>query len=146
MSDNLTITAANSIFTITVPGLFPSPVQLSGYASDDAFATDAVELAEVQMGVDGRLTGGYVPNPVKQAIKLQADSPSKAVFAAIIQATKSAREIFWMQAEIVLPSTGEKFVLTRGVLSAGKQIADAKKVLQPLDYTITWQSVDLSPM
>jgi len=139
-----TITSANSVFTLVIAGLFPAPVQLQGYASDKAFTTEAVDLAEVQMGVDGRMTAGFVPNPVKQTITLQADSPSKDIFTALIQATKSAREVFYVSGSIALPSTGESFTLTRGILTNAKQIPDAQKVLQPVDYVITWESVNRS--
>ena len=142
--DNFTITSANSVFTLVVAGLFPAPVQLKGYASDKAFTTEAVDLAEVQMGVDGRMTAGFVPNPVKQTITLQADSPSKDIFTAVIQAMKTAREIFYISGSISLPSTGESFALTRGILTNAKQIPDAQKVLQPVDYVITWESVNRS--
>jgi hypothetical protein len=143
MSDT-TITSANSVFTIVVPGLFPAPVQLRGYATDRAFTTEAVDLAEVQMGVDGRMTAGFVPNPVKQTITLQADSPSKDIFTALIQAMKTAREVYFVSGSIALPSTGEAFTLTRGILTNAKQIPDAQKVLQPVDYVITWESVNRS--
>jgi len=143
MSDT-TITSANSVFTIVVPGLFPAPVQLRGYSSDKAFTTEAVDLAEVQMGVDGRMTAGFVPNPVKQTITLQADSPSKDIFTALIQAMKTAREVYFVSGSIALPSTGESFTLTRGILTNAKQIPDAQKVLQPVDYVITWESVNRS--
>lgn len=139
-----TITSANSVFTIVVPGLFPAPVQLRGYSSDRAFTTEAVDLAEVQMGVDGRMTAGFTPNPVKQTITLQADSPSKDIFTAVIQAMKTAREVFYISGSISLPSTGESFTLTRGILVNAKQIPDAQKVLQPVDYVITWESVNRS--
>jgi hypothetical protein len=142
--DNSTITSANSVFTLVVAGLFPAPVQLRGYASDKAFTTEAVDLAEVQMGVDGRMTAGFVPNPVKQTITLQADSPSKGIFTAVIQAMKTAREVFYISGSIALPSTGESFTLTRGILTNAKQIPDAQKVLQPVDFTITWESVSRS--
>jgi hypothetical protein len=142
--DNSTITSANSVFTLVVAGLFPAPVQLKGYASDKAFTTEAVDLAEVQMGVDGRMTAGFVPNPVKQTITLQADSPSKDIFTAVIQAMKTAREVFYISGSIALPSTGESFTLTRGILTNAKQIPDAQKVLQPVDYIITWESVNRS--
>ena len=142
--DNSTITSANSVFTLVVAGLFPTPVQLKGYASDKAFTTEAVDLAEVQMGVDGRMTAGFVPNPVKQTITLQADSPSKDIFTAVIQAMKTAREVFYISGSISLPSTGESFALTRGILTNAKQIPDAQKVLQPVDYVITWESVNRS--
>ena len=142
--DNSTITSANSVFTLVVAGLFPAPVQLKGYASDKAFTTEAVDLAEVQMGVDGRMTAGFVPNPVKQTITLQADSPSKDIFTALIQAMKTAREVFYISGSIALPSTGESFTLTRGILTNAKQIPDAQKVLQPVDYVITWERIDRS--
>ena len=142
--DNSTITSANSVFTLVVAGLFPAPVQLKGYASDKAFTTEAVDLAEVQMGVDGRMTAGFVPNPVKQTITLQADSPSKDIFTAMIQAMKTAREVFYISGSISLPSTGESFALTRGILTNAKQIPDAQKVLQPVDYVITWERIDRS--
>ena len=143
MSDT-TITSANSVFTIVIPGLFPAPVQLQGYASDKAFTTEAIDLAEVQMGVDGRMTAGFTPNPTKQTVTLQADSPSKDIFTALIQAMKTAREVFYISGSIALPSTGESFTLTRGVLTNTKQIPDAQKVLQPMDFVITWESVNRS--
>ena len=139
-----TITSANSVFTIVVPGLFPAPVQLRGYSSDKAFTTEAVDMAEVQMGVDGRMTAGFVPTPVKQTITLQADSPSKDIFTALIQAMKTAREVYFVSGSIALPSTREVFTLTRGILTNAKQIPDAQKVLQPVDYVITWESVNRS--
>lgn len=139
-----TITSANSVFTIVIPGLFPAPVQLQGYASDKAFTTEAIDLAEVQMGVDGRMTAGFVPNPTKQTVTLQADSPSKDIFTALIQAMKTAREVFYISGSIALPSTGESFTLTRGILTNTKQIPDAQKVLQPMDFVITWESVNRS--
>lgn len=143
MSDT-TITSANSVFTIVIPGLFPAPVQLRGYASDKAFTTEAIDLAEVQMGVDGRMTAGFMPNPTKQTVTLQADSPSKDIFTALIQAMKTAREVFYISGSIALPSTGESFTLTRGILTNTKQIPDAQKVLQPMDFVITWESVNRS--
>ena len=126
--------------------IFPAPVQIEGYSSDKAFATDALELAEINMGVDGRMTGGYVPMPVNQTITLQADSPSRAIFNAIIAATKVSGDVFYLTGNLTLPSTGEKFALTRGLLRTVKQIPDANKVLQPVDYVITWQSVDPAPL
>lgn len=139
-----TITSANSVFTVIVPGLFPAPVQLRGYSADSAFKTDAIDLAEVQMGVDGRMTAGYTPKETKQTITLQADSPSKDIFLLMIQATKTNREIFYIDAAILLPATGESFAMTRGVLTNVMQIPDAAKVLQPMEFVITWESITAS--
>jgi hypothetical protein len=140
MSDT-TITSANSVFTIIVPGLFPTPVQLQGYSAERAWNTDQQDLAETQMGVDGRMTAGFVPNIVRQTISLQADSPSKVIFNSIARAMKSSREVFYISAAISLPSTGEAFSCRRGVLKNFKPVPDAAKVLQPMDFAIEWESI-----
>jgi hypothetical protein len=136
-----TITSANSVVTLSVAGLFPAPVQLQGYSTERAWQSDNQELAEVQMGVDGRMTAGFVPNPVRQTFALQADSPSKAIFKAIADAMKAARDVYYVTGSISLPSTGEAFSCVRGVLQNHKAIADAGKVLQAMDYTIVWQDI-----
>lgn len=141
MSDT-TITSSNSVFSITVPGLFPVPIQLQGYSAERAWNSDSVDLAEVQMGVDGRMTAGYTPNPVPMTVSLQADSPSKKDLLNIVNAIKSNREIFYLSATIDLPATGESFVCTRGVLRNVKFLPDAGKVLQPMDFTIVWESIN----
>lgn len=136
-----TITSANSVFSITIPGLFPAPVQLSGYSVERAWNSDNQDLAETQMGVDGRLAFGYVPAPVNMTISLQADSPSKSVFTTLARAMKSAKDAFVISAVIDLPSTGESFLCIRGVLQNAKAIPDAAKVLQAMDFRIVWQDV-----
>jgi hypothetical protein len=140
MSDT-TITSANSVFTISVPGLFPAPVQLYGYSAERAWNSDQQDLAETQMGVDGRLTAGYTPMPVKQTISLQADSPSKAIFNTIARAMQSQREVIYINGAISLPSTGEAFTCVRGVLVNFKPIPDAGKVLQAMDFAIVWEKM-----
>ncbi len=136
-----TITSANSVYTISVPGLFPVPQQLQGYSAERAWETDSVALAEVQMGVDGRMTSGFTPNPVPQTVSLQADSPSKQVFNSIASAMKAAREVFYISGTIDLPATGESFICTRGVLQEVKPLPDAGKVLQPMSFKIIWESI-----
>jgi len=136
-----TITSANSILTMIVPGLFPVPVSIQGYSTDDAFMLDALDLAETVMGVDGRMSAGYVPKEVKLTVTLQADSASKDFFAILTQAVKTAREVFYMSATLSLPSTGEAFTFTRGILTSVEQLPSAKKMLQPQKFVITWESV-----
>lgn len=137
-----TITSANSVVTLSVAGLFPIPQQLHGYSADRAWETSNVELTESQRGVDGRKTSGYVFNLVEQTFNLQADSPSKAIFNAIIAAMKAAREVLYISGTIDLPSTGESFICTRGTIKNAKMLPDAGKVLQPMTYVIEWESID----
>jgi hypothetical protein len=136
------ITSANSVVTMSVPGLFAAPVTLSGYATERAWNSDAQDLAEVMMGVDGQQSAGYLPAPVKQTFSLQADSGSNSFFQDIARAMKVSKDIYYISCTIVLPSTGESYTGVRGVLLNHKAIADAGKVLQALDYVISWQSLD----
>lgn len=142
MADNTTITSANSVVTIAAPGLFPVPQQLQGFAADRAWESDSVEQAEVQMGVDGRMTAGFVPNPVRQRFSLQADSPSKQIFLAIQRAQKATRNIYYLSGSIDLPSTGESFICKRGVFQSAKPLPDGGKVLEPMEFEIVWESID----
>ena len=144
MGNQSTITSANSVFILSVTDLYPSGVSIQGYATDKAFATEALEIAETMMGVDGQLTAGYTPTPVKQTISLQADSPSKDIFDAIVRTTRQTGDVMYLDAVITLPGPGETYTLTNGILTSAKQIPDAQKVLQPVDYVITWESVSAS--
>ena len=53
-----TLTSANSEFVLIIPGVFPAPVVVQGYATDDAFGTEDVSPVEAKMGVDGRVLLG----------------------------------------------------------------------------------------
>lgn len=138
MSD---ITSANSIVAITVPGLFPTPIILEGYSADAAWNTDNRTGAEVQRGVDGRQTAGVVKNSTKQTFHFQADSPSVAIFDAIDTAQDTTNTIYYIQATITLPGPKKVYSGVRGVLMEVKPIPDAGKVLAPVEYVISWESL-----
>lgn len=140
MADN-TITGANSVVMISVPGLFPTPIQLQGYSAERAWSTDSVSNAETQMGVDGTFTAGWVPAPVKLTYSLLANSISKILFNTIYAAEQAAKEKYYINATVYLPSAGETFDLNNGVLTDFKPMPDFSKVLQPMDFAITWGSV-----
>ena len=136
-----TITSANSVVSITVPGLFPVPVQLFGYAADKAWDTAAVVVTETQIGVDGRKTAGLIFNPVKQTFSLQADSPSVTIFESIYSAQMAARDVYYIFAVIDLPSTGESYICNKGTLEDYNSMASAGKVLTAREFSINWQSI-----
>ena len=136
-----TITSANSIVTILQSTLFPVGVNLAGYSVDKAWSTDALEIAEVQKGVDGRTTAGWVFNTVKMTFQFQADSPSIAVFQSIWQAMRAARDVYYLTGNIEIPATGQTYALVKGILKSVKPIQDAAKVLQAVDYMVEWSEV-----
>lgn len=141
-----TITSASAVLMIAVQSVFPTPVQLQGFAVEDVYDTDPVDPSEVLMGVDGILSAGFVFVPVKQNFALQADSPSNSIFEEWYAQQVSEREIFFASGNIILPTLGKAYVMNNGVLSGYKPLADGKKVLQPRKFAITWESVAPGPV
>ncbi len=141
-----TLTNANSALSLMVRGLFPTPQAIQGYSTDDAFASDDVSPAEVQMGVDGRLSAGFVPYPTAIALTLQADSPSVAMFDTVLEAQKAAKEAFIFDGTLIIQGTGAKYAATRGFLTSASPMPTGKKVLQPRKFTITFESVSKAPV
>ena len=135
------ITSANSVFTLLIPGVFPVPQNIQGFAADDAFSNDAVDIAEVRIGVDGIMSSGYLPQITKMTVHLQADSPSLVVFDTWKAAMQIARGIFPATATITMQSISKSYALLNGTLDNIKQLPDAKKVLEPLTYRIAWNVI-----
>ena len=139
-----TITSANSVFSMTIAGLYNTPVQLQGYTTDKAWDTAAVVVTETQIGVDGRKTAGIVFNPVKQTISFQADSPSVQIFESIFAAQIAARDVYYISATIDLPATGESYICNKGTLEDYNSVPSAGKVLNAREFSISWGSIQPS--
>lgn len=140
-----TLTAANSVFALSIASLYPTPQILQGYAADDAFSASDIAPAEIVMGVDGKMSAGYTPVPVPMDIVLQADSDSIQLFDDWFNAMQSAKDVYFASGFVTLQGTGEKYTLTRGILTSYKPMADAKKILQPRKFTVTWESALKAP-
>lgn len=139
------ITAANSVIVLGAAGIYNTPQRLQGYAADDIFSTEDLQLTETQMGVDGFLSAGLVFNEIKQAFNLQADSNSNQIFETITEAMKAAKDIYWLNATITLPSLRRKWTMTNGVITTYPPMPSAGKTLKPRKYSISWESMSPSP-
>ena len=139
------ITAASAVVMISVPPLFPIPQPLQGFAADDVYSIPQIKSVETMMGVDGVLSGGFVFVPIPQEIVLQADSASNDVFDTWWTQMQAAEDVYPCQGLIVLKSIGTKYVQTNGFLTGYKPAPDAKKLLQPRRYEITWESIVPAP-
>lgn len=141
----MSLTAANAVIMLSIPLVFPTPVQLQGFAADDIFSTEALDSAEVQMGVDGVMSAGFVFVPVQQRFVLQADSASNFIFDTWYNVQQGAKELFFATGLITLTSVGLKFAMVKGALTSYMPLPDAKKILQPRSFGITWQSAASAP-
>src|ERR1700679_3882127 len=111
------ITAANAIITLTIPGVFSVPQQLQQFSVDDVADVDTLVVAETLMGIDGFLTGGYVLNKGKYGFTLQADSPSTFVFDQWKLAQDAQTDTLPANGLLTLKSLGTKWKWTRGFLT-----------------------------
>lgn len=134
------ITSLNSVFILAVPGVI-NAIQLQGFAADDIFTVDPLEIIETMMGIDGILSAGLVAVPVKMGIHLQADSTSNAVFDAWYAQMQKVNDVYFANANVTLTSINQKYALTKGVLVTYPPLADAAKTLRPRKYTIVWQAI-----
>ncbi len=139
-----TLTAANSVYMLTIRGLYP-PTRLQGFATDTAFDTEASDAIEAVMGVDGVMSAGFVPFMTRQTITLQADSDSVLVFENWMAAMKQRREVIYADAIVSLPSVQRKYALIKGVLSSWVPIPGNRKILEPRPAVITWGDIDPAP-
>lgn len=137
----------NARFTLSIPDVFATPQVLQQYATDDAWASDEVDIAETMIGVDGIMSAGYTPFIIQQTVFFQATSPSiLAVMEQWRSAMTASQQTLWAQGIILVPSIGTQYQLYNGVLVRVTPFPRAKKVLQPVTYRIHWNGYNASPM
>jgi hypothetical protein len=135
------ITSANSVLILTIPGLFSAPQQIQGFSADDIYDIDDIAVSENIMGIDGILSSGFVYTPVPQNIMLQADSASNIIFETWYQAELQLIDKYRCTGSITLNSTGRKYSMNQGSLTTLHVAPSAGKTLKPRKYNIVWQSV-----
>lgn len=141
----MSLTSANAVILLSIDNVFPTPVQLQGFAADDVSEVEPLDSAEAVMGVDGIMSAGFVFVMVKQGFTLQADSNGNSVFDLWFATQQTARDIFFATGTLILPSVGTKWNMTQGALTSYKSMPDIKRILQPRKFEITWQSIQPGP-
>lgn len=142
-----TITSANAVFTVSQAILFPgAPVQLQGFSADRIYDMDPVVAGEAVMGIDGRLSAGFVYAAVSQNVELQADSASNRFFETLYNQEQAAQDKYPLQGIILLRSINTKLTLTKGFLMNYPPSPPAGRVLGPRRFSLLWERVVGSPI
>lgn len=136
-----TLTAANSIITLSQATLFTTPVQLQDFAADDVTSMEGARTLEHQMGVDGVLTFGFVWVERMQEISLKGSSPSNDFFDTINTQQEAAQDVYPLSGTLILPSLGRMWNLINGGLELYPPIPAVRKTVQPRRYRIVWNRV-----
>lgn len=142
----LSLTAANAVITLSITGLFPVPQQLQGFSADNIYDVGQQDQVETAMGVDGKLSGGFVFQHVEQAFLLQSDSESNAIFEQWAQVQRQVKDVYVANGQTTLPSVRRVYVSTKGYLTAMPPMPQAARILQPRRYVIRWESVVPQPI
>lgn len=139
------LTAANAVITFTIPGVFNTPQQLQGFAADDIFSSDPIEVGEGSMGVDGIYSAGFVFKEIAQKYNLQADSDSNFIFDSINAYEKANLVKVPIEGLTSLPGLGTKWGMSRGFLMMYTPIPAAGRIVKPRSYEIRWNTVAPQP-
>lgn len=130
-----TLTSANSILLIQVPRIFDQFIKIEGYAADNAFDLGDGAIGETRMGVDGKQSGGFTPYEVDFNITIEPNSPSRSLFLTWVNTMKRDQETYYCNLSCELPSIKERYSAS-GFLVGHKESSSAKKLLEPLQYTL----------
>lgn len=141
-----TLTAADAVITLTIPGIFSTPQQLQGFSTDNVYDIGNLVIAETAMGVDGTLSAGFVFNPIEQTFTLQANSISNDLFDLWYTTSQQAKDVFRCTGSTTLPAVGKTYVSNNGVLMTMPPLPGANKILSPRKYVIQWQSIVGNPI
>lgn len=141
-----TLTSANAIITLTVAGLFDTPVQLQQFMAEDIFDMPTARHSEVVIGADGVQSAGFVFTSRPQSFKLMANSPSCDLLDQWVNAEEQAIDVFRADGTITLPGLGKVWTMSNGALTEFNQMPDAKKTLQGRTFTIVWNKVVGAPL
>jgi len=142
MANNRTLTTANAIIIMNVPGVITGH-QVQGFSADDIFDFETVQRAEILMGLDGQQAGGYTPQSTKWTINLAANSESNDAFDAWISSQNAEKEIFTAEYIITSKSLGKTAYMHRGILESAQPFASFKKTAQPRPFVISFESVEV---
>jgi hypothetical protein len=135
------ISSSNAVLSLSAAGLIPAPVVIKGWSTDDAFDIEDIKTAEVMMGIDGRLSAGWVFEPIPMGLVLQADSPSVGFFETLYANEKAQQKKYFLNGTVLVPSLGSLYTFTNGVIETYSGMSSGKKVMQPRHFGIKWEAI-----
>ncbi len=134
------ITSANAVLALSIDTIFTAPQQIQGFGVDDAWDAEQVNNAEIQLGVDGLMSVGWLPTLIKLPITVQANSPSIEIFDTWVQTENQNQEKLFANGTLSAPALGKLWTLTQGIISNYLPFPPGKKVLMPQKFEITFRT------
>jgi hypothetical protein len=135
------ITSANSESRMTIDELYPEGFPLEQFGTDQGIASEDVQLAESRMGVDGKLSAGYVCNVYPVTITFEPISSSVVYINDLKDAMNKSRRIYRVHLECRLPSLQLVYKFVNGHLENATAFPAIKKTLDPVTFKFVFESL-----
>ena len=135
------ITSADAVFHITVKTLFNAPILLENWASDRAWETQQLRLAETKLSIDGKLNKGFVTSALDMTLTFAPNSNSVEVFDAIATASRQARTVYELNGELNIKDLGRKYTLVSGCLISYDALPGGGELLENRSAVIRWENI-----
>lgn len=134
----MAITSADAEVLLSAD-IFPIPMRLEEWATDDAWSMDSTELAEAHMGVDAHIAFGYKPTPKIITFNFMADSISLIeVIDPLIAHMDSRTTILDLSLILSLNSLGRSWRLWNGAMTSADRLPPGGTVLGKRSATFTF--------
>ena len=138
------ITSANIELVFSAEEICPNGVVVQHFSADQMYTAEDEQVTETRMGVDGFMAAGFTPNIKVVTLSLEASSPLYETFKTLKQAQDKNRRPYNCQLVSRVPSIGQVFTWSEGVLHNTTWIPSAKRVLDPTQWTFHFQNSDVS--
>jgi len=136
------ISSGNVVIAIGAFNLIPVPTILQGYTPEDIYSYDQLANAETQMGLDGRLSGGFVAQAVMQTFTQMPNGPSVSFWDTIVAAQRANFTLYQLFANITIISLGATYIQRNGIIVDASPAPSAGKVMGHRTFKVAWESVD----
>ena len=138
------ITSANISLVFTAEEICPNGVTVQQFSADQMYTADAQQFAETRMGVDGYMAAGFTPTIKVVTLSLEASSPLYETFRNLAQAQIKNKKPYACQLTARVPSIGQTFTWSNGVLQTAEWVSNAATVLAPTSWTFHFQDLEIS--
>lgn len=129
-----TVTAANSILTLQIPGFFDTPIRIEGFQANNMHSYADAQMGETRMGVDGKQSIGYVAHDIAFTLSLEANSVSKDMLERFRAHCNANMETYLCNFVSTLTSTKKRTAFSGALVSCSGG-TNAASLLEGSQYT-----------
>jgi len=131
------ITSANSSVSIlSTNGI----TDFEGYTAEDIFSVDSVNFTETRIGVDGKMSAGWIPQIKTVTFNFEASSNTIQSLLNLYTIAEATRTPVFVTMTVIIPAVNKKFIC-EGVMTEAKPMYDAGKTLKEMPFKFAFESI-----